>query len=239
MRRNVDPFMSTEYNETMDGILDGVCAVLFDMDGTLVETNIDFPLMRREMIDLAVRHGLAQSDVDGLDILSIVDLVSQTVMAESGQSAAREVKREAFRKLEEIEMVHSAEAREVPHARELIDRLHAEGIKVGIVTRNSRSAVELSMKRTGISGDVLLTRDDVANTKPHPDHLHLALSELGVDPEHAVMIGDHWMDVQAGKAAGTRTIGFLRPGHPDSFFDLCPPDMQITDLAELLDELNR
>ena len=48
------------------------------------------------------------------------------------------------------------------------------------------------------------------------------------------MIGDHWMDIQAGRAAGTRTIGFLRPDRPEGFFDVCPPDVVIPDLGELL-----
>ena len=48
------------------------------------------------------------------------------------------------------------------------------------------------------------------------------------------MVGDHWMDVQAGKAAGMATVGILTPGRPDDFFAAHPPDRLIRDLRELI-----
>ena len=113
------------------------------------------------------------------------------------------------------------------------------GIKIGIVTRNSRAGVAISMEKCGIMADALVTRDDVENTKPHPDHILRALDSLGVSSSEAVIVGDHWMDVLGGKSAGTRTIGFLRPDRPDDFFDREKPDLVIRDLAELLAEIER
>jgi phosphoglycolate phosphatase len=214
----------------MTNPFEGIRAALFDMDGTLVETNIDFPLMKREMLALGERHGILASELQGLDILAVVDHVTYQLSKEEAKS----VRQEAFDRLEQIELVHCQDAGPIDCAPELLKALEDAGIKVAVVTRNCRSAVRLSLEKAGIHSDVLLTRDDVTNTKPHPDHLHQALDMLGVTPEEAMMVGDHWMDIRAGKAAGTRTIGFLRPDRPKDFFDAEPPDLVVQDLAELL-----
>ena len=214
-------------------------AVLFDLDGTLVETNIDFGLMKREMIALGEKYGVPVHETQELDILAIVDLVVCRLKGLSLDNEADCARREAFEKLEQIELIHCEDARPVETATDLLNALNQAGIKTAIVTRNCLTGVRLSTEKSGISADVLLTRDDVENTKPHPDHLLKALNALGIPPNEAVMIGDHWMDVQAGKAAGTRTIGFLRPGRPEDFFDNMKPDLVIRNLSELLVHIER
>jgi len=211
---------------------ENIDAVLFDLDGTLVETDIDFSLMRREMWALAERHGISTDEVQGLDILAIIDFV----VARLNNA---QIRQEAFQILEKIEMNHCRQAKLVPHAIELLEAIRLAGMKTGIVTRNCRNAVQISMALTGITADVLLTRDDVPDTKPHPDHLLKALEMLNVRPENAIMVGDHRMDIQGGKAAGMKTVGFLRPGRPEDFFEPARPDIVIRDLGELLTRLRR
>lgn len=209
-------------------------AVLFDLDGTLVETNIDFSLMKREMIALAGNYGIPVSELHDLDILGIVDYIVDRLNERSLNADARAAHRAAFEKLEQIELVHSADAKIIAGAAAVLRTIGCTTMKVGIVTRNCRNAVRLSLERTGITADVLVTRDDVANTKPHPDHIMRALEALSVQSANAVTIGDHIMDIRGGKAAGTRTIGFLRPSRPDDFFDDEHPDLVIRNLEELL-----
>ncbi|MDI6829305.1 MAG: HAD family hydrolase [Armatimonadota bacterium] len=213
----------------MDNLFKDVRAVLFDLDGTLVETNIDFALMRRELIALAESYGIPAQEVANLDLLAIVEYVATRT-----NTSADAIRAEAFKKLEEIELTRIDEAKEIPGAKELVGFLQSQGIRIGIVTRNCRNAADISLKKAGISADVLLTRDEVKNTKPHPDHLLEALKALGAKPSEAIMIGDHWMDVRGGRAAGTRVIGFLRSDRPDDFFDREKPDLIVHSLAELL-----
>jgi phosphoglycolate phosphatase len=214
-------------------IFDGVKAVLFDLDGTLIETNIDFNLMRREVISFAEKYGIPASRLENLDILSMVEVICADISALEGYKKSETVRKEVLAILERIELAHSLNASPIPHAHELLKTLRNAGIKVGIITRNCRSAVAISLAKTGISGDVVLTRDDVRKTKPHPSHFLQALEILKVPPENAVIIGDHWMDIQGGKAAGIRTIGFLRPDRSSDFFSQEHPDLVIKSLGEL------
>jgi phosphoglycolate phosphatase len=73
----------------------------------------------------------------------------------------------------------------------------------------------------------------VARVKPDPEHLLAAAAALGVAPERALMVGDHVMDVRAGRAAGMGTVGLLGPERPSGFFDGEAPDLVVRDLREL------
>lgn len=221
----------------MKPLLTEVDAVLFDLDGTLVETNIDFALMKREMIALAVEAGMSADDIRDLDILGIVRAAAEYVKRTHGHSAAAQLRERAMRILERIEMRHADQTTEIPFARELVETLRARGIRIGIVTRNCRAASELSLRITRISVDVLICREDANNHKPHPEAVLLALNHLHARPGNSIMVGDHTMDIGGGKSAGTKTIGFLRPDRPNDFFDAAAPDFVTTDLREVMDAI--
>jgi phosphoglycolate phosphatase len=104
---------------------------------------------------------------------------------------------------------------------------------VGIVTRNSPQAAARVLDQIPLPYEVLLTRADTPRVKPDPLHLHLALERLGASPEYSVMVGDHRMDVQAGHAAGMRSVGVLTPERPSGYFDPLRPAAVIRVLPEL------
>lgn len=222
----------------MKQVLQGLEAVLFDLDGTLVETNIDFPLMKREMLALADRLGLDSQPARTMDILAIVDYIQEKIEDRDGHDRAVSAGNEAMAKLREIELSHSENATEIASARDLIEALKAHGVKIGIVTRNCRQAGLISLEASGLGVDfIMLAREDVRKTKPHPDHLLEALRLLDASPEKSIMVGDHWMDVEGGKAAGMRTIGLLSPDRPRDFFNAVNPDAVVESLQEILDAL--
>jgi phosphoglycolate phosphatase len=221
----------------MMSIFREIRAVLFDMDGTLVETSIDFSLMKREMLRIAGEYGVYSHQLVNLDIIGIIDAACRELDFQSRASDAERMRIEAYGILEDIELAACRNAALIEGATELLHVLRDVGIKICIVTRNCRKAVEVSVERTGVFYDILLTRDDVPDVKPHPDHLISALEPFGISPDEAVMVGDHWMDVVAGKAAGTRTVGFIRPGRDEDFFAPYCPDIVIHSLSELTDAL--
>lgn len=223
--------------EVMKPILDRVDTVLFDLDGTLVDTNIDFPLMKRRMLALASSYGIDTSGLADLDILAIVHSAAEMLDSEHRPDDARALHDECMSALEEIELHHAAETLEVPCARELLDGLRSRGVRIGIVTRNCRAASLMSLRRTGIEPDVLICREDAQRQKPHPEQLLKALLLLDGSAANSVMVGDHLMDVLSGKAAGVKTIGFLRDSRPDDFFVQVEPDLVVRSLSEVLDAI--
>src|SRR5436305_3936559 len=170
-------------------------AVLFDLDGTLVETPIDFAAMRRETLRAAACHGAAVDDLAERDILGIVEWAAARV-----QSAC-DFRAEVEALLQSIELRASCEARAMPGAADLLAWLAERGVPVGIVTRNCGEAARQALDRAGLACPLLLTRADVPRVKPDPLHLLMAAEQLGVPPDRTLMVGDHPMDVAAGRAA--------------------------------------
>ena len=205
-------------------------AVLFDLDGTLVETHIDFPAMTRAMEALAEAHAVPQNVTEGKDILGLVEVAAADVQSRGGDGAA--LRRTAFAELQAMEIAGCSHPNLLPGTRELMTALIERGVKVGVVTRNCRAVSVGLLARFALPHHLLLTRDDVKLTKPNPEHLWEALRLLGEKPADAAMVGDHFMDIEAGVKAGcAATLGVLGWNSSD-WFAPCPPSALARDLAE-------
>jgi phosphoglycolate phosphatase len=202
-------------------------AVLFDLDGTLVHTRIDFARMRQAILDEVALAGLHPEEFRTLDILAIIDAARRRIP----DSAAFLERAEAALVRIEIAACDGAEAAE--GAAETLRWLRERGLRVGIVTRNCPQAVERVLREFPLPHEALLTRADTPRVKPDPLHLRLALDRLGARPEESLMVGDHMMDVAGGKAAGMRTLGVLTPDRPPDYFRQAAPDGVIRALPEL------
>ncbi len=183
-------------------------AVIFDFDGTLAETRIDFAKMRRLIIELLQRWGLWEEGADhGRYVLDIIKAGREKLGSDAQKIAQFQAEADAV--LEQVELETCATAEPFPGVVEALRQLHQHGLKVGIVTRNCRNGVASVTSRHHLHHDLLLTRDDVTRVKPDPDHLAQALKRIGVAPQHAVMVGDHITDVQGAEGLGVMTIGVL------------------------------
>lgn len=205
--------------------------VLFDFDGTLVEIDIDFAGMRRAVYSLGLEYGI--SPEPGLYVLeSLEDIFGKLLQRDRGQ--ANEFRQRAEKLIVDIEVEAASRSSAMPDAERTLKELRNRGIKIGIVTRNCRSGVLKSSEMADLIYDVLLTRDDVEKVKPDPQHLLDALNMLGSGPEKALMVGNHPMDVLAGKRAGMKTAAVLTTMVREDFEEAAP-DLILTELASLLE----
>ncbi len=230
MRKSISELVK-DLETVAGGLQNSHRAVLFDLDGTLLQTRIDFPAMRAALSEIGRGHGLIEADMPGTDVLT---------RAAAGVRALRRrgtdpspFSETLARALEEIEVAGCRDAGYCPGVPDVLEILRAAGLKIGIVTRNCSRVVQRLLAQLPLPHDALVTRDDTPRVKPDPLHVELALQALGCSAAHAWMVGDHPMDVLAGRAAGTRTLGLLTSGAPEDYFAPVAPDGVLTSLREL------
>ncbi|GAI94247.1 unnamed protein product, partial [marine sediment metagenome] len=182
--------------------LTAIQAVVFDFDGTLAQTNINFGLMRDKVIEVATRWDVYRESAQQRYVLEIIDEARDILPDERSRA---QFSREAEAAMQMVELVACSSAEPFEGVPEALGRLSECGYRIGIITRNCAGGVRAVMERHHIPHEVLLTRDDVENVKPAPDHLQQALAVLAVPAQRALMVGDHPTDIECGQAAGAYT----------------------------------
>jgi HAD superfamily hydrolase (TIGR01509 family) len=186
-------------------------ALLFDMDGTLTRPMLNFPRIRAEMGiagNQPILEALAAMEPDTRQR-------AQAVLLRHEEAAA-------------------ADSALNDGCEQLVRWIRDRDIPLALITRNSRRSADVVLKKHGLVIDLLATRDDGA-FKPDPAPLLLACKRLGIAAAHAWMIGDGRYDIEAGQAAGMKTV-WLSHGRENREFDAAPWRV-VTDLYDLINLL--
>jgi HAD superfamily hydrolase (TIGR01509 family) len=190
-------------------------AVLFDFDGTLTRPGVlDFDLIRRE-IGCPPHEGILK-------------------FVESRKTA------EERARAEEILLVHErrAAAESLPNdaAEETVQQLRRVGLRIAILTRNTRESVERAFENfEHLRSDwfeLVITRDEGEPLKPHPGSVLEAVRKLGVEAERLLMVGDYRHDIEAGAGAGSWTA-LIRGDETKPWMEEISPDYVVRSLGEL------
>jgi HAD superfamily hydrolase (TIGR01509 family) len=182
----------------------GIEAVLFDMDGTLVDTDEHWHAAEAETF---AYYGVAWTPDDHAALLGVPVVPATAYMLEKlGDGLTfEEVSTRMMNNL--IARLHANDIAWRPGARELLAQLHGAGIATALVTASKMPLVEGVFHDVHALGfDVVVTGDDVPVTKPDPAPYLLALRRLGVTASQAVACEDSKTGVQAARAAGLTVI---------------------------------
>ncbi|MDX1458364.1 MAG: HAD family hydrolase [Marinobacter sp.] len=216
---------------------DAPSTVLFDLDGTLIDTAPDFI---RCLNELRVQEGLPALPAD-----QIRRSVSNgaRAMIEVGFGLVPEDPdyleyHTAFLDLYEADVAR--ETRLFPGMDELLSWLDQEMIPWGIVTNKPERFTTPLLHAMGldIRCAAVICPDHVEQRKPHPESLMLACKQIGADPASGIYVGDHRRDIEAGRNAGMTTIavryGYIE--HPEEV-DTWQADLvadTVSDLTKLI-----
>lgn len=176
--------------------------MLFDLDGTILDTNELIIRSFIESLQGVVPEGFGREHIipsmgqpltDQMRLFSGLEEVSHLV------AAYREVNLR----------LHDELVKPFDYVGEVLETLHGKGIKIGVVTTKMRLTTERGLKFVGIYDyvDAIVTIDDVENPKPHPEPVSKAIGLLDADPETTIMVGDSTVDMQSAVAAGTIAVG--------------------------------
>ena len=205
-------------------------AVVFDMDGLLLDTEV---LWQRAEEELFAAHGGVFSREDKLRVIGTSFEFTARYFA---QRLGQPPERGAQLVDEMIEAMHAALQRDVagrPGALELVARLRGR-VPLGLASNSPRRLVDAALLTAGLTDafDAIVTSDDVARSKPAPDIYLEACRRLGVSPAETLALEDSSSGVAAAKAAGLACIAV--PQYAET--DVTAADRVIDSLEELLAE---
>jgi phosphoglycolate phosphatase len=214
-------------------------AVLFDMDGTLLDTAPDF---------IAVIQAMrADRGLPAVNEKSVRDVVSGGARAMVASAFQIDPLSDAFEPLR-LDFLERYQHHCAVHSHlfegmaELLADLERARVTWGVVTNKPVRYAEPIMQALGLAerSAVLICPDHVTHSKPDPEPVLLACKQINIDPQAVIFVGDDRRDIESGRAAGTKTaavrFGYIHPDDNPSYWGA---DLVVDHPLELRDALDR
>jgi 2-phosphoglycolate phosphatase len=180
-------------------------AVLFDLDGTLIDTAPDFIIAVNELRD---DHGLPPLSESAIteQVSNGAGELTKIALSINDEDPSFETSKEKL--LTNYLKVIGKKSSLYPNLEDLIEKLKRNNIRWGIITNKPLFYTTALLKSLSIDKkyNVLICPDHVKNKKPDPEGILMALNYLDCEPSNAIYIGDHQRDIEAGRLAGVKTV---------------------------------
>ena len=221
--------MASGINPLHTSLLGMIKAVIFDLDGTLVDAT--------EAICRAVNETIKELTGRNVSCRAIRQEIGHPIWEffETLSPEIRDRSREAsaiYRK--KYDIIGKRLTKLLPHVKEKLSELKKNGLKVAVVSQRPVGLTKDILGYTGISEFVdVITSGEETEPKPSPYSVKLAIEILGVKPDETVVVGDGTFDIDAGKAIGARTIGVLTGVGTRKDFEKSGADEVISTMGDL------
>lgn len=217
-------------------------AVLFDLDGTLIDTAADFIRIIQNMCrDKGVEP--VASDLIRAQVSEGARAMVKLVYPELDVNDRVFLEhRQRFLDIYGADIAVDTDLFDGMYA--LLDELEATQIPWGIVTNKPRWLSEALLEALNLSTrcSVLVCPEDVTHTKPDPEPMYLAAQQINIAPEDCIYVGDHPRDIDAGRAAKMYTIlaayGYLPLAHKDDL-TAWQADCIVNDVQQLHQQIQK
>ena len=178
-------------------------AVLFDLDGTLLNTAPDFQTALNLLLTEENKEPLTEEQVKVMVSHGSADLIANAFHMEATHPDFEPLRA----RLLAFYLQHLSDNTSYFDGLEpSLAYIKQQGLAYGIVTNKPSLYADKIIADLNIEVDCLICPDHVAKPKPDPEALLLACQQLGCEPEEAIFVGDHDRDVIAGKAANMPTV---------------------------------
>ncbi|MFD1416911.1 pyrophosphatase PpaX [Oceanobacillus jeddahense] len=195
--------------------------ILFDLDGTLLNTN--------ELIRASFEHTFDKFQMQFTP--EEIKHLNGPPLNETFYQLNPEQSEQMITVYREHNMrEHDRYVEAFPYVYETIKQLYEQGIVLGIVSTKIKKTVMMGLDLTKLTDffSVIITYDDVVHKKPDPEPVEKAIRLLEANPETTLMVGDNFHDIVSGQRAGTQTAAvswsektedFLKSYHPTYYLD--------------------
>jgi phosphoglycolate phosphatase len=221
-------------------------AVVFDLDGTIVNFNLDYKTARAETIEYLSAQGFPRSLFSLNE--SVFEMLKKVEVSMKNQGKNQKqyskLKETVLAILEKYELESAKTTSPIPGILETLKTLKQNKLKLALFTLNSKKSTNYTLNAFHLknSFDAIITRDSVPKVKPNPMHLETVLKKLKVKPTEAIVVGDSISDMKTAQelhvfAVGV-TYGVATPEELTRAGANCLISSP-TDLIKLIEETNK
>ena len=219
-------------------------AIVFDLDGTLAEFNLDYKTVRAETMHFLINQGFPAS-IFSLNE-SIFEMLKKAKVYLKNNDRGEEfsnIRKKVLSIAREHELKAARETSLLPGAFETLKALKKKNLKLGIFTINGEKSTNLILSNFRLNQffNAVITREVVSEVKPDPAHLKAALKALDVSAEETIVVGDSVTDIQSAKTLNIKVVGLAENGSAIEKLNSAGAThilQSITDLPSLVTNLN-
>jgi HAD superfamily hydrolase (TIGR01549 family) len=185
-------------------------AVIFDLDGTITQFNLDFKALRAEVRSYLVRIGVPASVLNINESIFEMLKKAEIFLKNSDKDAVFvQVRTQSLNIAEKYEMEAASTTSLQPGANETLKTLKRMKLKMGLCTTSSEKAAKHILHRFKIEDffHIVIARNKVKYVKPSTEQFELVFKALGVNPEATVIVGDSVVDMQSAKELRAIAVG--------------------------------
>lgn len=186
-------------------------AVIFDLDGTLVDFKLDYKALRAAVVEFLAKRGFPRS-IFSMDE-SFFRMLEKAEIYLTNKDAKEkdfpQIRKAIFSIANQYEMEAARETSLVPGVQETLKALKRKGLKMALFTANDEKPTDYVLRRFRLAPffDAVITRQSVKNIKPNPAHLEAALEAVKVKPEEAIVVGDSVYDMKCAQGLSVPAVG--------------------------------
>ena len=214
-----------------------VDAVLFDLDGTLIDSAPIYYAIIDVIFDRLGIPPVPQSIL--LEAMQNGEFEWELVLPDAMKHRKKQLVEKARSIIDEIapSMFHD-QVKLIPGTAAALIEIATKGLRLALVTSTLREYMAIKLAPLAEAGvadvfEVVITADDVQNKKPHAEPLVMCSDKLGLAPGNCVYVGDTRVDNKAGKAAGMQTVAVLTGFDDYDALEREKPDVIIESVADL------
>jgi phosphoglycolate phosphatase len=211
--------------------------IVFDLDGTLIHSAIDFPKMKLRMIEILEDNDVPRGMFTPKQTTVVIMAKAEEIWKEQGKEEAevaeiREALEETMNRAE-LEVVSNIE--EVEGTSDALKSLKEKGYKLAILTRSHHAYATEALKKIGVYQcfDLILGRDETPKPKPYPEALRHTSKLMGLGIEEIIFVGDNHIDHASAVNAQCLFVGVRTGPRGDDSWAQSWPEIMLDSVGDL------
>ena len=215
--------------------------IVFDLDGTLVNSEVDFVKMKKEMIRVLEEHGAPKGVLTPQMTTVVISEHAEKYWVEQGKSEKDRqwLRDEMTRLMNQVELEAIETLTAIKDIKNAIHKLKKRGYRLAILTRSHHEYAVKALEKTGMSGDfeLILGREETPQPKPYAEAMIHTAKLMKLSLDEVFLVGDHHIDSTCALNANCHFIGVATGPHPERAWEINKPELILPSVADLPDYL--